>query len=110
MVKKIAVYGAYVTTEPVRQRYWKWVYHRTGAKAGEKWYKRRVWRTTKAMKKVVKKGRYEFHGSGKDLLRAVREAHRIMPDGYVDVSAEEFLEHPEDYGVEGTWIESSVES
>ncbi len=62
------------------------------------------------MKKVVKKGRYEFHGRGKDLYRAVREAQHTMPRDYIDISAEEFLEHPEEYGVEGEWIESTVAS
>lgn len=110
MVKGIAVYGAYVAYEPVRQRYWKWIYHRTGAKAGEQWYKRRVWRTTKAMKKVMKTGRYEFHGPGGDLYRAVIEAKRRVPRGHVEVSAEEFLMAPEEYSQEGYWVESKVVS
>jgi len=109
-VKKIAIYGAYMTYEPVRQRYWKWAYHRTGPKAGEKWYKKRVWKKTSRMKKVVGKGRYEFHGRGKDLFSAVVEAHHTMPRGYVDVPAEEFLKHPEEYGVEGYWIDKEVVS
>jgi len=107
---KIAVYGVYVTHEPVRQRYWKWIYHRTGPNAGEKWYKRRVWKTTASMKKVEREGRYEFHGRGRDLYKAVMEAHQTMPKGYVDVSAEEFLEHPEEYGTPGAWIKREVES
>jgi len=101
MVKKIAVYGVYVAYEPVWQRYW---HKRIDG------VRQRYWHKTTRMKKVVKKGRYEFHGSGRDLFRAVVEAQRTMPEGYVDVSAEEFLEHPEDYGVEGSWIESSVVS
>ena len=101
MVKKIAVYGSYETKEPVRQRYWK------RRKDG---IKQRYWKKTTRMKKVVKAGRYEFHGSGKDLFRAVAEAQKTMPKGYVDVSAKEFLEHPEKYGVEGTWTEESIES
>ena len=52
MVKKIAVYGAYETKEPVRQRYWK------RRKDG---IKQRYWKKTTRMKKVVKKGRFEFH-------------------------------------------------
>jgi len=55
-------------------------------------------------------GRYEFHGRGRDLFKAVRKAHRVMPRGYVDVSAEKFLEHPERYGDEGSWIEREVVS
>ena len=101
MVKKIAVYGAYETKEPVKQRYWK------KRKDG---VKQRYWKKTTRMKKVEKKGRYEFYGSGKDLYRALIEAHHIMPEGYVDVSAEEFLEHPEEYGSEGHWIEKKVVS
>jgi len=31
-----------------------------------------------------------------------------MPGGYIEISAEGFLESPVDFGVEGTWIESSV--
>ncbi|MFX0200389.1 MAG: hypothetical protein ACFFCW_30085 [Candidatus Hodarchaeota archaeon] len=101
MVKKIAVYGAYETKEPVRQRYWK------KRKDG---IKQRYWKKTSRMKKVVRKGRYEFHGTGKDLYRAVIEAQELMPKGYIDVSAEEFLERPEDFGVKGSWIESYVVS
>jgi hypothetical protein len=58
-------------------------------------------KTTKRLKKVTAKGRYEFEGKGRDLRRAVMTAHHIMPDGYVEVSAEEFLRHPEEYGSEG---------
>lgn len=110
MSKKIAIYGTHVTYEHVRQRYWKWHYHRTGPKAGEKWYKKRVWKKTKALKRVEGKGRYEFTGTGKDLYRAVMRAHHKMPRGYVDVEAEEFLEHPEEYGEEGYWTEKTISS
>ena len=110
MVKGIAVYGTFVTYEPVRQRYWKWIYHRTGPQAGKRWYKRRVWRTTKAMKKVVKSGRYEIHGPGRDLYRSVLEAIRRVPRGHVEVSAEEYLRAPEEYSQEGYWVERQVES
>lgn len=126
MAKRIAIYGVYEAKVPVRQRYWKkirrrywkWVYHRKGPEAGQRWYKRRrwktarqrVWKTTKRMKKAVFKGRYEFHGTGRDLYRAIILAHRYMPKGYVDVSAVEFIEHPQEYGVEGHWIERKIES
>ena len=110
MIKKIAVYGSYETKVPVRQRYWKWCYHRKGPKAGEKWYKRRVLKKTKRTKKVVVSGRYELHGRGRDLYKAIVKAHEVMPRGYIDVSAVEFLEHPEEYGVEGQWIERDVEA
>jgi len=55
-------------------------------------------------------GRYEFHGRGRDLYKAVVRAHRFMPRGYVDVSAEKFLEHPWRFGQEGSWIEREVVS
>lgn len=110
MAKKIAVYGTYEAKIPVRQRYWKWIYHRKGSKAGQKWYKRRVWKKTTRMKKAVMSGRYEFHGRGRALYKAVVKAHRLMPKGFVDVSAEEYLKHPERYGSEGSWIDREVES
>jgi hypothetical protein len=110
LVKKIAVYGTYQAKVPVHQRYWKWIYHRTGREAGQKWYKRRVWKKTKRLKKAVLKGRYEFHGRGRDLYQAVIKAHSIVPKGYVDVPAQRFLRNPEQFGYEGTWIEKDVES
>lgn len=58
----------------------------------------------------VRSGRYEFSGRGKPLYRAVALAHEVMPDGYVEVSAEEFLKNPHKYGVDGFWIEKEIES
>lgn len=101
MTKKIAVYGAYKTKVPVRQRYWK--RRRDGIL-------QRYWKKTKRMKKVVRSGRYEFHGKGRDLYKAVVKAHHFMPKGFVDVSATEFLERPERYGFEGEWVDREVES
>lgn len=101
MTKKIAVYGSYEAKVPVRQRYWK--RRRDGIR-------QRYWKKTTRMKRVEKRGRYEFHGRGRDLFKAVKKAHRFMPRGYVDVSAEKFLEHPERYGQEGYWIEREVVS
>ena len=101
MVKKIAVYGTFVTYEPVWQRYW----HKRSDGV-----RQRYWHKTRRLKKVVGKGRYEFHGGGRDLYRAVVEAHRTMPEGYVDVSAEEFLEDPLKYGSKGYWVEREVAS
>ena len=40
----------------------------------------------------------------------MKKAHELMPKGFIDVSAEEFLENPEKYGFEGSWIEREVES
>lgn len=96
MSKKIAVYGSYEAKVPVRQRFWK------RRKDG---IRQRYWKKTKRTKKVVMSGRYEFHGKGKDLYRAIVGAHRFVPKDFVDVSAEKFLEHPEKYGYEGEWIE-----
>lgn len=59
-------------------------------------------------KTVEMKGRYEFHGKGKDLYKAIVKAHEIVPKGFVDVSAEEFLKNPEKYGFEGSWIAKDI--
>jgi len=101
VTKRIAVYGVFETLSPVFQRYWK---RRIDGVL------QRYWKKTTRMKKVTMSGRYEFHGRGRDLFKAVRKAHRVMPRGYVDVSAEKFLEHPERYGDEGSWIEREVVS
>lgn len=101
MVKKIAVYGSYLAKTPVRQRYWK---KRVDGVV------QRYWKRTRRMRLSEMKGRYEFHGRGKDLCKAVVKAHNHVPKGYVDVSAEKFLENPEKYGFEGEWIEKEIES
>jgi hypothetical protein len=101
MVKGIAVYGSFVTYEPVRQRYW--IRRKDGIL-------QRYWKKTSRMKKVVKKGRYEFYGTGKELMKAVIQAKDRVPKGYVEVSAEKFLKAPEKFGDDGYWIESEVVS
>lgn len=101
MVKKSAIYGTYEAKVPVRQCYWK------RRKDG---VKQRYWKKTKRLKKAEMRGRYEFHGRGRDLYKAVVKAHRYMPKDFVDVSTEEFLKHPEKYGLEGEWIEKEIES
>jgi hypothetical protein len=102
MVKKIAVYGSFVTKVPVKQRYW--ITRVDGVK-------QRYWKIKRGSFKTVKdKGRYEFSGTGHDLYRAVITSHRIVPKGYVDVPAEKFLQDPEKYGSEGYWIDRDVES
>jgi hypothetical protein len=101
MVKKIAVYGSYEAKVPVRQRFWK--RRRDGIR-------QRYWKRTRRKMTAEMKGRYEFHGKGKDLYKAVVKAHHLMPKGFVDVSAEKFLENPEHYGTEGEWIDREVES
>ena len=102
MSKKIAVYGSYEAKVPVKQRYWK---RRVDG------IMQRYWKTKHGSFKTVEgKGRYEFHGQGRELYRAVVQAHRTVPKGYVDVSAEQFLKEPEKYGVEGRWIDRDIES
>jgi hypothetical protein len=101
MAKKIAVYGTFEANVPVKQYYWI---------KGEDGVRRRVLKTTKRLKKVTASGRYEFQGSGKTLYEAVVKAHHVMPKGFINVSAEEFLRNPEKYGYEGSWIDREVKS
>ena len=114
MVNEIAIYTPFMVYRDVshRQRYWKWVYHRTGPKAGEKWYKRRVWKTVSQRRAVPGKGRFELHGTGRELQKAIiriKHGPRV-PKGYVRVSARELLEHEEKYSEEGYWTDFEVES
>ena len=110
-MKGVSVYGAFEASVPVWQRYWKWAYHRSGPLAGEKWYKRRVWKKTSRMKKEIRTdGRYEFTGTGKELYQAIIEARTRVPFDYIEVEAKEFLEHPEKYGEVGDWVEWQVVS
>ena len=102
MSKKIAIYGSYETKVPVKQRYWK---RRVDG------VKQRYWKIKHGcFKKVEGKGRYEFSGKGSDLYKAVVKAHKTMPKGFVDVSAEKFIENPEKYGDEGEWLDKEIES
>ena len=101
MAKKIAVYGSFKVKAPLKQRYW--IKRSDGIR-------QRYWKRTTRTKIVESKGRYEFSGKGKDLYNAVIKAHKIMPKGFVDVSAEEFLKHPEKYSFEGEWIDREIES
>jgi len=100
-MKKIAVYGYYEIKVPVKQRYW--ILRKDGVR-------QRYWKTTRQTRKVVQSGRYEFHGKGRDLYKAVVKAHRIVPKRFVDVEADKFLKNPEKYGFEGSWIDKEVES
>jgi hypothetical protein len=101
VVKRIAVYGSFEAKVPVRQRYW--IKRKDGVK-------QRYWKTTTKTKLAEAKGRYEFEGKGKDLYKAVMQAQEIVPKGYVTIEASKFLENPEKYGSEGSWIEKEVES
>lgn len=102
MTKKIAIYGSYVAKKPVRQRYWK---RRKDGIVQRYWIK-----TSRYKNVVISSGRYEFHGKGSDLYKAVRLAMDIMPNGFVDVSAKEFVANPEKYGTRGMWMEGEVVS
>ena len=113
-MKEIAAYGSFMVYRQVahRQRYKKWIYHRTGPKAGKKWYKRRVWRKVTQRRAVPGEGRFEIHGSGRELMRAIiriKYGPRV-PRGYVRASAREFLEHEEEYSEEGYWTDLVIES
>ena len=110
LTKKIAIYGPYVASVPVRQRYVKWVYHRKGGKAGQKWYKRRIWKKTSSTKKELLKGRYEFHGKGNEIYKAIVTSDNIVPKGFIDISAKKFLSNPMKYGYEGFWLDRQVTS
>jgi len=99
--KRIAVYGVYETKASVKQRYW---IRRTDG------IRQRYWKNTTRLRKVTKSGRYEFHGKGRDLRKAVMKAHRIMPRRFVDVRADKFLKNPEKYGQEGSWVDRKIES
>ena len=102
MSKRISMYGAYETTEPVWQRYWK------RRKDG---VKQRYWKKTKRRKKVVRSdGRYEFEGRGKDLRKAIALAHHYVPRDFIEVSAREFLEDPSKFGEKGEWIAPVIQS
>jgi len=101
MSKKIAIYGTFERQAPTFQRYWK---RRADV------IKQRYWKKTKRMKIVEESGRYEFSGTGKDLYKATAKAHKIVPKGFIDISAKEFLKQPEKYGYEGEWIEKDIKS
>lgn len=101
MTKKIAIYGSYMAKVPVRQRYWK-------KRCDD--IKQRYWKITSRTKKALLNGRYEFHGKGKDLYRAILTALNVVPKGYIDVSAKKFLSNPKKYGYEGFWLDRQVTS
>jgi hypothetical protein len=55
--------------------------------------------------------RYDFHGTGRDLYKAIHLAHRIVPKRrFVRVSARDFLANPFQYGERGHWVDREVES
>ena len=101
MNKKIAIYGSYEAQVPVKQRYWK------KRKDG---IRQRYWKNTKRTKTELVKGRYEFSGTGNDLYKAIVEAQKIVPKGYIDVIAKKFLSNPTKYGYEGVWVDKDISS
>ena len=101
MVKRISVYGKYYADAMVwvKQRYW----HRR--KDG---IKQRYWHKIERTKRVIKEGRFDFSGSGKDLYRAVKLSRHRIATGYVDVPADEFLRNPDKYSNYGEWLDWEV--
>ena len=72
--------------------------------------KQRYWFNTGKIVTKGGRGRYEFFGVGRDLLKAVQTALHIVPNGFVTVSAIEFINNPRKYGVPGRWISREVDS
>ena len=103
MVKRVAVYGDYEVSKVVRRKQPVWILRRDGVV-------QRYWKWTDVRVIIHGRGRYEFYGSGRDLLRAVRLALRYMPDGYVEVDAVDFIDDPEEYGTIGEWVWREIES
>jgi len=100
--KMVAVYGTYYGKAPVYQRYW--IRRKDGIK-------QRYWKRTKATRRVAITGRYEFHGKGRDLYKAVITAHYYVPiERFQIISAREFAMYPHKYGKAGNWIEKEVDS
>ena len=105
-MKRISVYGRYrvKVKARVKQRFWK---RRIDG------IKQRYWKYANRTKWEVRKGRYEFTGSGRELFRAVKIAKgkNNPPRGFVEVSAGEYVENPGLYIEEDAeWLESDEES
>lgn len=106
MTTRIAIYGTWeiVGWMKYRQRYW----HRK--KSGGK---QRYWHTVKKPRKfVTSDGRYEFSGSGKELMKAIISAKYDgwAPDGYITTTANEFLRNPEKFSIRGVALDIEVQS
>jgi len=98
----LAIYGRYEIFVPVIQRYW--IRRRDRVI-------QRYWKRTRAIKRIVRTGRYEFYGTGKDIYRAVVLAHRLVPiRRFTVVPAREFLMNREHDGGAGRWLARKVES
>jgi hypothetical protein len=123
-MSEVHVYGEFQTKERVRQRYYKKIRKRVlkRRKDGVKQHywinvRQRFWKVTKRTKKVVREGRFNFSGKGRDLWEAVRAAKHHVPKGkrgakrvYIDAPAKEFLENPDKFSEEGDWIWWKIES
>ena len=101
MTKKIAVYGVYRAKVPVGDSFWDIIEEGAWGKLLQDSDETEWWEM---------RGRFEFSGTGKDLMKAVKLAFSRVPKGYIDVSAEEFLENPEKYSYEGVWVDREIES
>lgn len=102
MTREIAVYGVYrKTVFPRRER--RLVTRLDGIKQ-HYWYGAKKPR----LSGKIYRGRYEFHGEGRDLYKAVVNAHQVMPRGHISVSARRFNANPERYGVKGRWVKYEV--
>jgi hypothetical protein len=57
-----------------------------------------------------RRGRYEFHGTGKDRSQAVVTAVHLPRREVLNLPAERFLRDPEQYGLADGWGRVDVES
>ena len=101
LTKKIAVYGVYRAKVPVEKSFWQ-IFDEGNLED--------LWKEPKETEEREMGGRFEFHGSGRELYLAVVKALKRVPKGHVDVSAREFLRNPEEYSYEGVWIDKEIES
>lgn len=90
-----------------RVEYTEWVTRRDGFR--QRYHKVRY---VPRVKKRPLKGRFEFHGSGNDLYRAVQKTigEDWIPRGYQRCGARAFLKNPSRYARRGRWVKYDVES
>ena len=103
-VKMIAVYGHYSTEVNVLERVWK------TRKDG---IKQRYWVQSGRTEIQSFSGRFEFHGTGRNLARAVMMTDHLVPrprKRFQVVSAKEFLSKPYKFARQGYWVMREVES
>jgi hypothetical protein len=98
----VSVYGTYIAESPLYAPVQ--ITRRDGVK-------QTYWKRTRLTEPAAESGRYDFHGQGRQLYRAIMLAHKYVPrKRFVDVSAEEFIKNPLKYGMEGRWIDREVDS